>query len=157
MTIDLYLDVPYFERHKARDMGAAWCPKARMWYTNKTRFRSAAFKRWRDRRAWRRVKVYPDETPEGIAAAKAHGCLWDKNAKSWFVEVTGDDSLTTWLRAHNAPPPVYEINVGFEEREEAKRLGARWNPERKCWVLRTRGQLCKWAAKRLKEAPVAGV
>ena len=100
MTIDLYLDVPYFERHKARDMGAAWCPKARMWYTNKTRFRSAAFKRWRDRRAWRRVKVYPDETPEGIAAAKAHGCLWDKNAKSWFVEVTGDDS--TWLRAPGA-------------------------------------------------------
>ena len=73
------------------------------------------------------------------------------------VEITGDDSLTKWLRARSAPPPVHELNVSFEEREEAKRIGCRWSPESKCWVLRTRGQLCEWAAKRLKEAPVAGV
>ena len=157
MTIFLYLDVPYFERKKAYNLGADWCPRAKMWYCNKTQWRSAAFKRWRDQRAWRRVKVYPDETPDGIAAAKERGCLWDKDSKTWFVEITGDDSLTKWFRARSAPPPVHELNVSFEEREEAKRIGCRWSPESKCWVLRTRGQLCEWAAKRVKpQAPAVG-
>jgi hypothetical protein len=44
--------------------------------------------------------------------------------------------------------PDHVLCVTFEERERAKRRGARWNATLKAWVLSTREPLDSWAMKR---------
>jgi len=38
-------------------------------------------------------------------------------------------------RSDGALPPAVELAVPFSEKDEAKRLGAKWNPERKVWFV----------------------
>lgn len=150
MTNHLYLRVPYAERGLVRDLGAIWCPLERRWYCNTTQFRSRAFKRWRDKRSWRRITIHPDSTKAGIREAKARGCLWDPSARVWYVDVTGEDTLKSWHRARLTPAPAHELQVKFEEKEAAKEHGALWDPQIKSWVVRSRAPLDEWARLRVK-------
>jgi hypothetical protein len=155
MTNFMPLFVPYTERRLARSLGAEWCPRARRWVCSATRYRSAKFKRWRDASRLQHVRVYPDSTPQGIAAAKAHDCAWDATKKEWFVDITSTDTLKTWHLDRLVPPPEHVLHVSFDEREHAKRRGARWNAALKAWVLSTREPLDRWTTKRCAAVQVA--
>jgi hypothetical protein len=148
MTKFMPLFVPYAERRIARSLGAEWCPRARRWVCTTTRYKSAIFKRWRDTSRLQRVRIYPDSTPQGIAAAKAHDCAWDAAKKEWFVDITSTDTLSPWHLERLAPPPDHVLHVSYDEREFAKQRGARWNAKLKAWVLSTREPLDRWATKR---------
>jgi hypothetical protein len=150
------LCVPYSERHLARALGAQWSARARRWVCTASRFRSAKFKRWRDASRVQRVRIYPDCTPQGIAAAKEHSCAWDPAKNEWFLEYTATDTLTAWHLDRLLPPPEHVLRVSFNEREKAKRRGARWNKELKSWVLSTREPLGRWASKRCATVQVEG-
>jgi hypothetical protein len=62
------------------------------------------------------------------------------------VEYTATDTLTAWHLDRLVPPPEHVLRVSFDEREHAKRRGARWNKELKSWVLCTREPLGREAA-----------
>ena len=156
MTTFMPLCVPYSERHLARALGAQWSARARRWVCTATRFRCSKFKRWRDASRVQRVRIYPDSTPQGIAAAKEHSCAWDPAKKEWFVEFTATDTLTTWHLDRLVPPPEHVLRVSFDEREHAKRRGARWNAALKAWTLSTREPLGRWASKRCATVQVEG-
>jgi len=150
MTQHLYLRVPYDERGLARDLGAIWCPLERLWYCNTTQFRSRAFKRWRDKRSWRRITIHPDDTKQGLQEAKRRGCLWDKASRTWFVDITDESTLKPWHRARLTPPTTHELRVAYAEKETAKEHGARWDAERGSWVVRSRAPLSPWLMQRVK-------
>jgi hypothetical protein len=157
MTKFMPLFVPYAERRLARSLGAVWCPRARRWVCTTTRYRSAKFKRWRDASRWQRVRIYPDSTPQGIAAAKQRDCAWNAAKKEWFIEFTATETLTAWHLDRVVPPPDHVLRVSFDEREFAKQRGARWNATLKVWVLSSREPLDSWAMKRCAavQAPTA--
>ena len=152
MTQHLYLEVPYAERALARRMGASWCPRARRWYCTTTQYRSRGFRRWRDKSRWRRITIHPDSSKTDVREAKLHGCLWDAVTRTWYLEVTGDDSLQAWHKARLTQPPTHELRVTYEERETAKRRGAQWDGGRRTWVVRTRAPLDEWLQKRVSQA-----
>jgi hypothetical protein len=159
MTKFMPLFVPYAERRLAQSLGAEWYPRARRWVCSTTRYRSAKFKRWRDASCLQHVRVYPDSTPQGIVAAKAHDCAWDATKKEWFVDITSTDTLTPWHLDRLVPPPEHVLRVSYDEREHAKRRGARWNTAMKAWVLCTREPLGRWASKRCAavQAPATAI
>ena len=152
MTRFMPLCVPYSERRIARALGAEWCARARRWVCTATRYKSAKFKRWRDASRLRRVRIYPDLTPQGIAAAKEHDCAWDATAKQWYVDITDTDTLSAWHLDRLVPPPDHVLRVSYDERERARLHGARWNAALKAWVLSTRESLGRWASKRCTSA-----
>jgi hypothetical protein len=76
--------------------------------------------------------------------AKANRCSWDPATKTWYVHVTGDDTLTDWHRARLAPARKYALRVSIEERGAAKAAGARWNPESKTWMYTCHGLPPAW-------------
>jgi hypothetical protein len=90
-----------------------------------------------------------------VKAAKSHDCLFDSVTKSWYVDITDESTLTPWHKARLTPPPTHELRVAYEERQVAKEHGARWDPELKSWVVRSRAPLDKWLEKRVK-APGGG-
>jgi hypothetical protein len=73
------------------------------------------------------VRIFPDCTPRGIAAAKEYHCAWDATKKEWFLDITGTDTLAAWHLDRLVPPPEHVLRVSFDEREKAKRCGCRWN------------------------------
>jgi hypothetical protein len=107
MTTFRPLSVPYSERSLARALGAQWSAPARRWICTATRFKSSRFKRWRDTSRWQRVQIFPDMTPQGIAAAKEHNCSWDSEKKEWFIQFTGAETLTPWHLERLVPPPEH--------------------------------------------------
>jgi Domain of unknown function (DUF5710) len=147
MTKHLYLSVPYTERTLARALGARWCPQARLWYCTTTQYRSRGFRRWRDKSRWRRIIIYPDGAE--LREAKMRGCLWDGVQRSWYLEVTGEDALQAWHRARLMPPPTQVLRVTYEEREVAKKHGARWDATLRRWVVRSHTPLSAWLVQRL--------
>ena len=150
MTTFVFIDVPYAERARAAALGARWCPDARRWYCTATRYRSSAFRRWRNKSQWRRVTIHPDDTKAGLRSAKEHECLFDPATKSWYVDVTDESSLTAWHKARLTPPAVTELNVVFAERETAKKHGARWDATRRTWFVRSRAPLSAWLSARVR-------
>ena len=75
-------------------------------------------------------------------------------ARAWFLELTGEDTLKSWHRARLTTPPTHELSVAWDEREVAKEHGARWDPQLKSWVLRSRAPLDEWAKARVKAQSV---
>lgn len=150
MTVQMLLSVPWSERRIAARLGARWSPTCRRWTSTATQFRTAAFKRWRNKSSWRRVRIHPDETPAGYAEAKANGCSFDPVKREWFLEITNEDSLTAWHLDRLTHAPAYLLDVDYSDREAAKRHGARWHKDKKTWVVVTRAPLGAWLSKRVR-------
>jgi hypothetical protein len=75
------------------------------------------------------------------------------------VSIAASIVLGIWHLDRLVPPPEHVLRVSFDEREHAKRRGARWNNAMKAWVLCTREPLGRWASKRCAavQAPAANV
>ena len=163
--VDLYTRIAHCvdiaSVRQARSAGAMWDSAARAWYCNTTQFKSSAFRRWRDRSMWRRVTIHVADGPWELAAAKENRVLWDSSTTRWYVDVTSDKSLNSWHRTRLFEPDVHAVRIAFEEREGAKRAGARWDPEAKRWTFRCFGKPPGWVVRRSLSTniaqPVGGV
>lgn len=127
------LEVPFAEQDIARSLGAKWHEGS--FHCNATQWKSREFKRWHDRTAWRRVKIYIGDGPAERAAAKWYRCMFDPASVSWYVEITHKSSILAWHRARLEPLPEYALRVTYAEHEEAKREGCRWRPNLRRWVF----------------------
>jgi hypothetical protein len=63
--------------------------------------------------------------------------------------------LTGWHRARLQPPTEYAIRVDYAEREKAKTVGCRWNPDIKKWVFACHGPAPRFVLKRRLDQPAA--
>jgi hypothetical protein len=155
MTIWKLIHVPYAETHLARQLGAE-CTYNRIraiilgvadchWHCTATQYKSKPFRRWHDgKEKWRKVVIHVASGDTERSAAKANRCSWDPEARVWYVQITGEDTLNDWHRARLAPARKYALRVSYDERNAAKAAGARWNPESKTWMYTCHGPLPAW-------------
>jgi len=144
------LHVPRLEWHLVSALGAERSNGA--WWCTQTQFRSKDFKRWRSTATHRLVVIYPGDGRRARDEAKQYRCLWCPTARHWFVYVTEQSSLRAWHRARLQPPVVYELrSLKFEDNGRAKRAGARWSPERRCWTFSCHGPPPHWVVQRIGE------
>ena len=72
------------------------------------------------------VLVVPFELKE---EAKIRKCIWDKEKKYWFVpfdDFSKDDIFfQDYMRV--------DLSVSFNEKDEIKKLGGKWDPYNKIW------------------------
>jgi hypothetical protein len=157
MTIWKLIHVPYAESHLARELGAE-CTYNRIraiilggaechWHCTSTQYKSKPFRRWHGSKdKWRKVVIYVASGDTERAQAKENRCSWDPEARVWYVQVTGEDTLNEWHRVRLAPARKYALRVSYDERSAAKAAGARWNPESKTWMYASHGPLPAWVA-----------
>jgi hypothetical protein len=154
MTVWKQIFVPYAENRLARALGAE-CSYNRVWsilhggaecswHCTSTQYKSKQFRRWHSKEKWRKVVIHVASGDTERAQAKANRCSWALEARSWYVQITGEDTLNEWHRARLAPAPKYALRVSYEERDTAKAAGARWNPEAKTWVFSCHGAPPLW-------------
>ena len=103
--------------------------------------------------------------------AKEMGARWNPDTKRWFAE--GTAAWHTCAAFHppegelTAPAAVGDAATGekflldcpFAEKEEAKQLGARWDPDAKCWYGRgeVMRELCaRWRPGAAAKATIGG-
>jgi DNA topoisomerase-3 len=145
----VYLDVPFEEKDEVKALGARWSSHRQQWYTMAGGDMSQ-FARWpvsqEDDSEFERVyfSVPFDEKHE----VKEMGGRWDSERKLWFI-IAGSDHI------HSAKWPVVSgdqseriyLNVPFDDKDEVKALGGRWDPESKEWYVMDHAdmsQVSKW-------------
>ena len=142
--VDLY--VPYEQRAEAKRYGAKFDSKRKRWYAPSGE--AVLVSRWGST-ARSQDRVYLEIPFRDNAEARARGAKWDRRANLWF-DPTVDAQLTkrwreagptrdkselddTGTRGH--PGDRTYLKVPFKEKEEAKKLRACWDPNRKLWFL----------------------
>ena len=75
--------------------------------------------------------------------AKGLGAFWDADVRKWYVPGSVDkDLFAKWFPGANADyqdPVVVEdtekfyLDVDFADKDEVKKLGARWDPKARKW------------------------
>ena len=94
--------------------------------------------------------------------AKREGAQWDKAEKRWYAREDADlDRLAAWMPKEALPdmPPRMTtektwLAVPYGEKEQAKRLGARWDGKAKSWYAPEGvdlGKLGRWVPDRNQE------
>ena len=95
----LYLSVPYAERALAKRSGAMYDKTAKKWYVTSLSHMHChkTIRRWHATSPRWRVflRLRKEDTAQG---AKFEHCGWDPVKCSWFVDVTGRDTLSAWHR-----------------------------------------------------------
>jgi hypothetical protein len=83
-------------------------------------------------------KVYLSVPYSEKNAAKKLGAQWDEDKKQWFIFITEDaEPFKKWLSPvilEDRPEKVY-LNVPYKEKDDAKKLGARWDAGKKKWYI----------------------
>lgn len=104
---NFYINCPYSESRQAKALGAKWNPEMKKWYVPKGMDLSP-FERW-----------FPKE---------------DKQQ-----ETAQDNKVRREKNQHTAQPHLSDavtyLRVNFDEKDQVKALGARWNPEIKKWYV----------------------
>lgn len=84
--------------------------------------------------------------------AKSIGARWDGDAKCWYAPAGSDLSkFAKWANGSVKSVKKVYLNVPFDDKDEAKGLGARWDPAKKKWYVRSVDDLAafdKWIPKR---------
>ena len=69
--------------------------------------------------------------------AKGLGARWDSSAKCWYMPAGADQSkFKKWITGNGTKTvkKIY-IKVSFDEKDEAKKLGAKWDGDKKSWYI----------------------
>ncbi len=101
------------------------------------------------------IQTYLNVPYEDKDEVKALGAWFDMSKKMWYVPKNGDVSkFTKWLpngkitTTAKAPKKMW-LNVPFDDKDEAKKLGARWDGDKKQWYALSNSPnidaLKKWA------------
>ncbi len=102
------------------------------------------------------IQTYLDVPFEDKDEVKALGAWFDMTKKAWYVPKNGDVSkFTKWLpggkitTTMKAPKKIW-LDVPFDDKDEAKSLGARWDKDKKKWYGVSNSpnidKLKKWAS-----------
>lgn len=85
--------------------------------------------------------------------AKTLGARFDMNKKCWYVPVGGDISkFSKWMNGTKNVTSIRKVwlDVPFDDKDEAKKAGARWDKDKKSWYVFS-NQMCdelkKWVKK----------
>lgn len=72
-------------------------------------------------------------------AVKQLGARWDTDMKSWYIPDDSDESSFSKWERHDPSVKVESnatriyLNVPFEEKDQARSAGARWDGDKKQW------------------------
>lgn len=88
---------------------------------------------------------------------KALGGRWDRQAKSWYIGPNGDrEKLARWIKQEGTAveqrPQIESVEreylaVPYDDRAQAKALGAKWDKQAKSWYIGPDGdreKLARW-------------
>lgn len=96
--VNVYLNVPYEDRDKVKELGARWDGTHKCWYVPAGEDESKFSK-------WKQAKTAPDNKKRYLKVpyddrdkVKALGARWDKDKKSWyFIGAENKDKFAKWL------------------------------------------------------------
>jgi phage/plasmid primase-like uncharacterized protein len=158
-TEKTFLNVPFKDRKEARALGAMWDNEVRSWYAPPGT-KLEPFSKWHSKKQKTDLgpaeitdkKVFLSVTYEEKEEAKKYGAVWDKEANSWYVQPgTNIAPLKKWIKKvdeekvlenfgkiseNESKEEIREkvyLHVPFDEKEEAKALGAKWDDKEKLW------------------------
>lgn len=157
------LSVPYDEKDEAKKLGAKWSHKQETWYvldgTDLQPFYNWLPKE-KKVEIIMASRDYLDVPREEKDEAKALGAKWDRFQKSWYVEKGTDlEPFAKWTGQKEEKQAVSQVEqpkqeqtekqevtatpkladdktflaVPFDEKNAAKKLGAKWDAENKSW------------------------
>lgn len=115
-TENTYINCPYAESSKAKALGAKWNPEMKKWYVPKGMDLSP-FERW-----------FPKEDKQQETAQ------FNEKMSNQDNKVRHEKNQHTAMQTHS-PDAVTYLRVNFDEKDQVKALGARWNPEIKKWYV----------------------
>ncbi|SDP35837.1 DUF5710 domain-containing protein [Desulforhopalus singaporensis] len=145
----ILLSVPFEEKDRAKELGARWDRRQKSWFIEPdqdpepyrkwlqtaTQVESAAQKVKLDESSWN--IGYQD----GLAGTREHEreVVDDLSYSSGWIEGDGTRELSV-QRNHDetlaAPDPERTyLDVSFEEKDQAKELGAKWDRRQKAWFI----------------------
>ena len=90
------------------------------------------------------IATYLSVPFEDKDAVKMLGARWDGNKKAWYVPAGKSlDPFTKWISGGKAVKSVKKVylSVPFDEKDEAKGLGARWDGDKKQWYVMSNANL----------------
>ncbi|WP_142850701.1 DUF5710 domain-containing protein [Telmatospirillum sp. J64-1] len=155
----IYLDVPFAQKDLAKAAGAEWDMERKAWFVPPGTD-TEPFQQWM--KAPDQAPAESQEKQQGAAPAqepsvyltvpfeekdlaKAAGAKWDKDQKAWFVPAGTDlEPFKQWLQVPDQAPaeeqqmpntPSVYLDVPFAEKEQAKGMGAKWDPKVKAWYV----------------------
>lgn len=139
---EAYLNVPYEDKDKVKELGAFFDMKNKMWFVPKGRS-TEPFAKWLTN-AKTVKKIRLDVPFEDKDAVKSLGARWDKDRKTWYILSTMDkNTFSKWIpKDGNTKMPASAANakkiaikVPFDDKDEVKSLGARWDKDHKTWYI----------------------
>lgn len=152
---EAYLNVPYDDRNKVKELGAFFDGNNKMWYVPKGKS-TEPFAQWLTNvKTVKKIKL--DVPYDDRAEAKALGARWSPEKMTWYILSTMDkEKFKKWIPADGntkmpsgnvAKAKKIPIKVPFDDKDEVKSLGARWSSEKKTWyILSTmdKNKFAKW-------------
>ena len=96
MEAEAYLNVPYEDKDKVKELGAFFDMKNKMWFVPKGRS-TEPFAKWLTN-AKTVKKIRLDVPFEDKDAVKSLGARWDKDRKTWYILSTMEKTkLAKWI------------------------------------------------------------
>lgn len=156
-----FLNVPFEDKDEAKQLGAKFDGERRKWYFNSNALDRGVFAKWPV------VQLAPEsdsaptrqylKVPFGDKdEAKDLGAKFDGEQRKWYFDtkLCSPSAFAKWELVSPTPAaaPVkpHYLNVPFEDKDEAKRLGARFDGDRRKWYFdqnsASRQVFAKWAS-----------
>jgi phage/plasmid primase-like uncharacterized protein len=128
----IYIKVPYREKEEAKDAGAKWDRQQQSWFIPQG-VDPSLFAKWLTPEGHQSVVTQDgtSETRQYLAVpygerevAKAAGALWDKQAKSWYVDKSADVAkVSRWMPSENGLQQYPAMSASEEFAEALRSVG----------------------------------
>lgn len=134
------IDVPFREKNEARALGAKWDKDQKSWYIPEG-VNTALFARWmQPKQEALAEEAVPDDTPQEEAVERQVAAIQQEYQAAKTEEAPAEENASR----------VY-LAVPYEEKEEAKALGAKWDKANKSWFMESSNANLPAASKWLPE------
>lgn len=96
------------------------------------------------------VATYLNVSFDDKEKVKALGARWDGNKKAWYVPKGKSlDAFKPYMNGGKAQTSIKKIwlDVPYDDKDEAKKLGARWDMDKKAWYIMSsadKNKFAKW-------------
>lgn len=136
----VYVQIPYADREQAKMLGAKWDKDQKSWYIPEG-VNTALFARWmQPKQEALAEEAVPDDTPQEEAVERQVAAIQQEYQAAKTEEAPAEENASR----------VY-LAVPYEEKEEAKALGAKWDKANKSWFMESSNANLPAASKWLPE------
>ncbi|HFC1449952.1 TPA: zincin-like metallopeptidase domain-containing protein [Neisseria gonorrhoeae] len=136
----VYVQIPYADREQAKMLGAKWDKDQKSWYIPEG-VNTALFARWmQPKQEALAEEAVPDDTPQEEAVECQVAAIQQEYQAAKTEEAPAEENASR----------VY-LAVPYEEKEEAKALGAKWDKANKSWFMESSNANLPAASKWLPE------